>query len=145
VSPWWSSSSRRAGNNDFDDLRTAARVGVGEVVEVVELLLEAFDVGVTALFPVQLQCFPPDRAGLVVLPEGGVGVADVVEGVREPVGVAEGSTQGEGLVIVVDGLLVLAGAVGDESEAVQRVRLARGVGVVSEQGEGGETVVAGGV
>lgn len=53
------------------------------------MLLDALGVGAAALFPVQLHCLLPGLAGLVVLSEGGVGVADVVEGDRDFVGVAE--------------------------------------------------------
>ncbi|MGZ3146694.1 hypothetical protein ACVDFE_32810 [Lentzea chajnantorensis] len=67
-------------------------------VEVVELLSDAVGVGVTALVPVQLQCLPPHRAGLPLPAEDGVGLAHVVEGVRDLAGVAEAAAQGEGVV-----------------------------------------------
>jgi len=105
--------------------------------KVVELSLYALGVIVAALFPVQLQCLLPHLAGLLVLSEGGVRMAEVVEGVRGLVGVAEGAAQGEGLVVVVEGLLVVAGAVGDEPEAVQGGRFTVDGVVVPEQGEGG--------
>jgi hypothetical protein len=48
------------------------------------------------------------------------------------VGVAEVAAQGEGLLVVVQGLMVLAGVVGDVAQAVQRVRLARAVQLVPQ-------------
>lgn len=115
------------------------------VAEFVELSLHSLDVFVAVLFPVQLQCLPPDRACLRVLSEGGVGVARAVEGVRDLVGVVECMALGEGLVVIVDGLLVVTCAVGNEPEAVQSGCLTGGVVVVSMQTEGGKTMVAGGV
>ncbi|QFU91638.1 hypothetical protein [Amycolatopsis sp. YIM 10] len=56
------------------------------VVEVVELVLDTVGVGVAALVPVQLQRFPPHRAGLLVPAERGIGVAHAVEGLRDMVG-----------------------------------------------------------
>lgn len=51
----------------------------------------------------------------------------------------------EGLVVVVEGLLVLSGVVGDEPRSGQWICLACGAVVVSVQGEGSVTVVSGGV
>lgn len=120
-------------------------IRIGVIVEFFELMLDAFSVGVAALFPVQPQCLQPRRAGLLALSEGDVGVAHVVEDVRDLRGVAKGAEQGKGLVVVVEGLPVLAGAVGDEPEAVQGLRLTFGVVLVSVQGEGGSAVFSGGV
>ena len=120
-------------------------VGTAQVMEFVELSLDAFGVGGAALVLVQLQCLPPHCPGLIVLSEGRRRVTDVVEGVRDPVGVAVVAAQGEGLVVVVEALLVVAGAVGDESEAVQGGCLTVVVVMASVQGEGGVAVVAGGV
>ena len=92
---------------------------------------------------VQLEGLLPGVAGLVVLAEGGVGLAEAVQDVGFAVGVAEVAEQGEGLLVVVQGLGVLAGVVGDVAQAVQRVRLAIAVVVAAAQGQGGLAVGAG--
>lgn len=51
-----------------------------------------------ALFLVQLQRFPPRFAGLLVLAEGGIRMAEPVESVGDLVGVADVAEQGESLV-----------------------------------------------
>jgi hypothetical protein len=101
-------------------------------VEVVELLLEAPGFAVSALVAAERQCFLPCCAGLGVVSEGGVGVADAVEGAGEVVGVADGAEQGDGVVVVGEGLVVVAGVVGDESEAVLGACFAVEVVVVPE-------------
>jgi hypothetical protein len=69
-------------------------VVVAVAVEVVELALYAGGVVVAVLFPVQLQGFKPHGAGLLVLAEGGMGVAERVEGVGGCVGVPVVAEQG---------------------------------------------------
>jgi hypothetical protein len=56
---------------------------------------------------------------VVEVAESGVGVAEPVEGVAYLTGVAEAAEQGESLYVVVDGLLVVAGVVGDVAQAVR--------------------------
>jgi hypothetical protein len=60
----------------------------------------------------------PHRASPLALTEGDVGIAYANEGVRDLVGVAVGAAQGQGLVVMVERLPVVAGTVVDESEAV---------------------------
>jgi hypothetical protein len=67
-------------------------------------------------------------------------MAESVEGVGEFVAVAKAAIQGEGLLIIENGLAVLSGVVGDVTQAVQGSRLAVGVMVAAVQGERGLTV-----
>jgi hypothetical protein len=78
------------------------------------LLLGAVGVVGAVLNLVQLQCRSPHRTGLLVVAEGKVRVADSIEGVGLPVGMAEVEIKGEGLLVVVDG----DGVVGNAAEAV---------------------------
>ena len=91
---------------------------VARVVEIVELPLDPF--GVLGALPglVQLQRFPPDCLGPLVLAEGGVQVAQPVEGAGDFEGVSEVAEQGEGLLVVADGLVVVASVVLDVGQAV---------------------------
>jgi hypothetical protein len=73
----------------------------------------------------------PRRAGLFVVAEGDMRVAEVIEDGGGFGGVACGAHEGEGLLVIADGLLVVAAAVGDVVEAVQGVCLAVGVVVLS--------------
>lgn len=75
----------------------------------------AFGVGAAAQLQVQVQRLQPGRASLRVLAEGRVRVAEVVEGVGGFGGVAEGAEQDESFVVVVDGLVMVAGVVLDET------------------------------
>jgi hypothetical protein len=77
-----------------------------------------------------------------VLADGGVRVADAVEDVGGFVGVAEAAEQVKGLLVVIDGLLVLSSVVLDVAEAVEHGRLAVGVIVALERGQGGLAVGA---
>ena len=87
--------------------------------EGVELGPDAVGVVGALLCLVQLQRFPPRGAGRIMLAEGGVRVAQPVESVGDFVEVAEVATQGKGLLVVVDGLVVTAGVVVDVAQAVQ--------------------------
>lgn len=95
----------------------------GMLPESIELALETAGTLVAPQLPVQLQCSAPGHAGLLVLAEGGMGVAEVVQdvgGVQDVAGVGE---QAQGLLVVLDGLPGVALMVGDVAEAVQRRRL----------------------
>lgn len=59
------------------------------MVEIAQLPLDARGVGVAALFLVQLRCFQPHDAGLLILAEGDMRVAEGIEGVGGVVGVAQ--------------------------------------------------------
>ena len=60
----------------------------------VELFLDAVGVGVASLFPVHLERLPPGAVGVLVLVEGGIGVAELVEDIGDLGGVAEMAAQG---------------------------------------------------
>jgi hypothetical protein len=105
---------------------------------------DPFSVGVTPLSPEQLHSLLPGGAGLAVLADGGMGVAEAVEGVGSFREVAEFAEQGDGLLVVVDGSVVVAGLVLDVAEAVERGRHPGGVVGVLVQGQRGSAVDAGG-
>lgn len=119
------------------------RVGAGGVVKIVDLPSNAFGVGLATLFPVQFQCLSPGNAGLVVLSCGGAWMPEVRRCVRDPVYVAASTPQDRGPVVVANGQPVVAGAVGDESEAVQSGSLAAAIAVTLIERESGSAVVTG--
>jgi len=73
------------------------------------------------------------------------GHPEVVEGVGGFGGVAEGAAQDEGLLVIVDGLLVVAAEVDDVAQAVQSGRFASGIVMLAVQGQGIVAVDVGGV
>ena len=91
--------------------------------EVVELVPDAVGIVGTVLGLVQGQGLLPAVAGVGGVVEGGVGVAEPIQGVGFQVGVADVAEQGEGLLVVVQGFEVVTAVVGDVAEAVQGGRL----------------------
>jgi hypothetical protein len=114
-------------------------------IEFVELPLDPLGAGTASLLLEQHQRLSPHQAGLVTLSECDVRVTYVVEGARSPIGVAECAVQGKRLVILVDGALMVACAVGNEPKTAPSGRLPVEVMVVSVQGECRATVFAGGI
>lgn len=72
-------------------------------------MLDALGVVGAVLGSVQVKCLVPCRAGMVVLAEGNVRVAEIVEGVGDFIGVADVAAQGEVLLVMADGAVVVAG------------------------------------
>ncbi|MBP2330448.1 hypothetical protein JOF56_010833 [Kibdelosporangium banguiense] len=100
----------------------------------------AFGVLVSSLLAVELERFLPGQTGLPAVTESEVGMGEVVEGVGGLEGVSQVAEQDEGLRVVVDGAVVVAGPVVDPAETVQCGCCAFGVVMVALQGECGLTV-----
>lgn len=113
--------------------------------QAVQLSLYSRGVFVASLLLVQLKGFSPHRAGLLVLVESVMGMAEPIEDVGTVVGVTEVAEHGERVVVVADGLLVVAGVVVDVAQGVQGGRFARWVVLALGQGECGLAVGAGAV
>lgn len=106
-----------------------------DVAKVVELPSDAIGVVVALLCPVQLKRLAPHGVDLLALAKGGMRVAQLVESIGDLGSVAEVSEQGEGLLVLADCLLVVAGAVGDVAQAVEGARLTGGVVVAAKEAE----------
>lgn len=100
-----------------------------------QLMLDSIGVGCSVLGLVEGESLLPCLACEVEVVGGDVGMAEAVEGVGFFVNVAEVAEDGEGLPVVIDGLGVLPGVVGDVAEAVQRESFAVAVVVAAKQGE----------
>jgi hypothetical protein len=123
----------------------AGRVIRAWVVEGAELSLNAVRVLGALLGSVQLQRLAPHSTSLIILAEGGIRMAQRFEGVGSRRSVPEVAPQDEGLLIVVDGSMMVAAVVIDIAQAVQRGRLSDGVVVVVVRPERGPAILAGSV
>lgn len=97
---------------------------VFSTVEFIELPLNTLGVFQAMLHLVQLKGPLPALAGVVVVAESDVNLSEPVQGSGFRIGVAEVAVPYEGLLVAVQGLVVLVGAVGQVAQAVQRSCLA---------------------
>jgi hypothetical protein len=63
-------------------------------------------------------------AGLVLVAQSCVGLAEAVQGVGFAVGITMIMAEGESLLVVIQGLVVVAGAIGQAAQDVEGVRFA---------------------
>ena len=116
--------------------------GVVPLAEVAKFLLDASGIGVAALFPVELQRFPPHRTSMIVLANGHVRLAQPVKCVGQMGDVAEVAGQDSDLLEVADSLVVVAGLKGNVAQAVQGCRVASVAGARA-QGQRRQAVAMG--
>src|SRR5579871_3932141 len=117
---------------------TAVTVAAAVDLERAEQLpdpLGAFD---AALALVQLQGLAQRRPGTLAITVGGVSLAEVVQRGRGLVDVADRPEQLQGLLVELDGLLVVLGVVRDVAEADQGVRLAGRIAALPVKRQGGQ-------
>jgi hypothetical protein len=92
-----------------------------------ELPLHACGVLIALLHLVQRQRFQPAGAGFAEVAKGRIQMAKPIEGRRSRSSIAQVVAQDEGLPVIVHGLVMLSGLVGDETKSVEAIRLSRGV------------------
>ena len=118
-------------------IRTPAGISVWHAqlpasCQIVELSLNTLSIFRTVLILVKPHDFLPRVMGLIVMAEGDFGITKSLQDISLVVSITKSLEQGQGLLIVVQGLILMASTMCDVAQAIQGVSLSILVLVTTE-------------